>query len=291
MPPVNVKSKDKNKKIMKQNNSSINGNLSVLRNKIDLIDKQMHKLIITRSVYVKNIAREKAKYSKDKSIIYRPVREHAVLMSLLKRHRGDFPKQVLVRLWRTMIGAYISMQGDLKVSYVASLENLVKDYFGVTMKYKKTKNIKKSIYILSNNVNHILVLPLPNTNNSWWKNLLNVKNVNIIGQLYDNTYKEPRGLILGSQEIEYFIKSKVIYIIVIKKSYEKSFIKYLSINSYSIFGKANIKSNEIAFLLEKEVVSHREVIKQLNNIRNSINTNLINAKIIGAVPKISKERN
>ena len=238
-----------------------------------------------------SLNRWKQEMSKNKSIIYRPVREHAVLMSLLKRHRGDFPKQVLVRLWRTMIGAYISMQGDLKVSYVASLENLVKDYFGVTMKYKKTKNIKKSIYILSNNVNHILVLPLPNTNNSWWKNLLNVKNVNIIGQLYDNAYKEPKGLILGSQEIEYFIKSKVIYIIVIKKSYEKSFIKYLSINSYSIFGKANIKSNEIAFLLEKEVVSHREVIKQLNNIRNSINTNLINAKIIGAVPKISKERN
>ena len=35
----------------------------------------------------------------------------------------------------------------------------------------------------------IWVLPLPNTNNSWWKNLLNVKNVNIIGQLYDNAYK------------------------------------------------------------------------------------------------------
>ena len=143
MPPIKSKSKDKNKKIVKKSELNKVDNLNFIRNKIDVIDQKIHKLIMQRSIYVKNIAFEKSKNTKGNSIIYRPAREHEVLMALLNRHSGEFPKEVLLKLWRTMIGAYISMQGKLKVSYVSKLEVLVKDYFGITMDYNKITNIKK----------------------------------------------------------------------------------------------------------------------------------------------------
>ena len=291
MPPIKSKSKDKNKKIVKKSELNKVDNLNFIRNKIDVIDQKIHKLIMQRSIYVKNIAFEKSKNTKGNSIIYRPAREHEVLMALINRHSGEFPKEVLLKLWRTMIGAYISMQGKLKVSYVSKLEVLVKDYFGITMDYNKITNIKKSISILPNDVNHILVLPLPSNKNNWWQNLLSINSVNIIGNLYDNLYEDTKGYILSSQALEFSKHNKVIYITLIKNVYERSFDKYLSINNYSILAKASKTNKEVIILFAKNSVSQKDALKNLNDIKKNSVKSLVELKIIGAVSMNNKERN
>ena len=74
-------------------------NIKELREKIDVIDDQLLKLIIERSLVVEKIGKEKdiSKPIQDKD------RENQVLKKLLKSHQGSFPKDSIIRLWREIL--------------------------------------------------------------------------------------------------------------------------------------------------------------------------------------------
>tara|TARA_Y100000590_G_scaffold59165_1_gene62743 strand:- start:7565 stop:8914 length:1350 start_codon:yes stop_codon:yes gene_type:complete len=81
-------------------------NIKELREKIDVIDDQLLKLIIERSLVVEKIGKEKdiSKPIQDKD------RENQVLKKLLKSHEGSFPKDSIIRLWREIFYSSIKLQ-------------------------------------------------------------------------------------------------------------------------------------------------------------------------------------
>ena len=287
MSSINSKSKDiKNK--TKKNVTSKMSAINAIRNKIDNIDLSIHDLIMKRALYVQDIAKEKSIISQNKAIIYRPAREHKILMALIKRHKGDFPLEVLIKIWRTLIGAYISIQGDFKISYFHSFENLVKDYFGITMTYNGIKNIKKSLDNLSSNIIDLLVLPLPNNQIDWWLSLLNYKNIFVIGRLSDSLLGKEKALILGSQEVEYTNTNKVLYIVSIKKDDVNLLKKFFLKNKYLILAKSKINSKKYAFLFSTIVNSREEALSNLSLLKNKDFVESKNIRIAGVVPNIEK---
>ncbi len=87
--------------------------LNDLRNRIDQIDEQLQNLLTEREKMVEEIAVNKTKKAMP---IFQPSRQIKILRKLLARHQGRFPKDVLLRLWLEIMGAFIRMQGDFKVA-------------------------------------------------------------------------------------------------------------------------------------------------------------------------------
>ncbi len=90
--------------------------LDDLRRRIDQIDDQLHDLIMQRAEVVEAVARAKKRAG---IATVRPGREAALLRRLVERHRGRFPRTVLVRLWRELISGAISLQGEFAVAVYA----------------------------------------------------------------------------------------------------------------------------------------------------------------------------
>ena len=284
-----IKSKSKDIKNKTKKNATPNiSNINAIRNKIDNIDISIHDLIMKRTLCVKDIAKEKSIISVNKAIIYRPAREHEILMALIKRHKGDFPLEVLIKIWRSLIGAYISIQGNLKIGYFHSFENLVKDYFGITMTYNGIKNIKKSFNNLSSNIINLLVLPIPNNRIDWWLLLFNYKNIFIIGKLSVSFLGKEKALILGSQDVEYTSINKVIYMVAIKIADVNFLKKYFLKNNYLILAKSKINIREYAFLFSKTVTSQEEALNNLSLLKNKSFVEDKNIRIAGVLPNIEK---
>ena len=85
--------------------------LKLLRGEIDYIDDKLLQLIIDRSSIV-----EKIGYLKDntKTIVDKN-RETKILNKLIKAHKGNYPKDSIIRLWREIFNSSANLQ--LKEKY------------------------------------------------------------------------------------------------------------------------------------------------------------------------------
>ncbi|RMD61088.1 MAG: chorismate mutase, partial [Alphaproteobacteria bacterium] len=105
--------------------------LEDLRREIDEIDDAIHDLLIRRSEVTRRIGALK----NDNGNRMRPGREAMVLRRLIARHRGSFPKALIVRIWREIFAAGTALQGPLAVAVYApegtfGYRNLARDHFG-----------------------------------------------------------------------------------------------------------------------------------------------------------------
>mgnify|MGYP000054785623 CR=1 FL=1 len=91
---------------------SADKSLDDLRLDIDKIDDQIHDLIIARTEVVKQVREHK----RGQPVKIRPAREARILYRLIERHKGPFPKQELVRIWRELIVATLSFEGPFSVA-------------------------------------------------------------------------------------------------------------------------------------------------------------------------------
>ena len=167
-------------------------------------------------------------------------------------------------------------------------EEVVKDYFGITMTYKGIKNIKKSFNNLSSNIINLLVLPIPNNRIDWWLLLFNYKNIFIIGKLSVSFLGKEKALILGSQDVEYTSINKVIYMVAIKIADVNFLKKYFLKNNYLILAKSKINIREYAFLFSKTVTSQEEALNNLSLLKNKSFVEDKNIRIAGVLPNIEK---
>ena len=88
--------------------------LEDLRRDIDAVDDAIHDLIMRRTALVHAV-----RATKSDGLALRPGREAVILRRLLARHRGAFPRPVLVRIWRELMGAMVRLQGPFSVAVTA----------------------------------------------------------------------------------------------------------------------------------------------------------------------------
>lgn len=81
--------------------------LAELRAELDAIDDQIHDLLMKRATVVESVASDGGKTGTK----IRPGREAIILRRLLARHRGAWPAQAIVRIWREMFGAALIIEG------------------------------------------------------------------------------------------------------------------------------------------------------------------------------------
>jgi chorismate mutase / prephenate dehydratase len=149
--------------------------LKTLRQEIDRIDAQLHDLVMERASVVGEVAAAKRAEGLAAEV---PGREAEIMRRLVKRHSGRFPTNSLVRLWREMVGAAISLQTEFSVAVVVNEDDpgiwdLARDHYGVAVPMTAFRSSAELLRVLSENRVSVGVVPVPGdgVEDSWWRTL------------------------------------------------------------------------------------------------------------------------
>ena len=162
--------------------------LSDLRVKIDQIDDQIQDLIIERTAIVEHARTAKG----DDHIYMRPAREAAILRRLVARHKGRFPTNSLIRIWREIISTLTLMQGPLSIAVYApgnqtGLWDVARDHYGVQVPLLPVPTKTGVLRAITEGSANVGVLPLPEAEEEgpWWPNLVSgdTAGIKVIGML------------------------------------------------------------------------------------------------------------
>jgi chorismate mutase/prephenate dehydratase len=146
--------------------------LNALRQEIDLIDGDLHKLIRRRASLVGEIAAAKP----SGGLALRPGREAKVLRQRLALHDGAFPAAAVYRMWREMMSAFALMQTPaLKIAVCRPPDqpgywDLARDHFGCQVPLLAYESPGQVLAEVRTNPTTVGVVPAPIETDTapWW---------------------------------------------------------------------------------------------------------------------------
>ena len=145
--------------------------LETVRQEIDAIDDAIDELIIRRTEMVEKVRVIKRGWP----IKIQPSREAAMIRRLLARHRGPFPKQDLVAIWRQLIVATLSFEGPFAVAVLVlpgehAYWDLARDHFGMFAPMHREASVAAVLARVSALEATVGVVPVPDirTVEPWW---------------------------------------------------------------------------------------------------------------------------
>ena len=111
--------------------------LASLRDKIDAIDAEMHRLLMERGTVIDALI--KAKGTERPGAAFRPGREADMMRRLAARHEGALPLATVEHIWREIITTFTRMQAPFDVAIdgsadAARMRDLARFYFGFSVK-------------------------------------------------------------------------------------------------------------------------------------------------------------
>jgi len=249
--------------------SKLGNPLQNIRNKIDSIDNKIHDLLIERAEIVEQIVKKKKKSNEAKLIVYRPSREHEILIRIIQRHKGTLPEKSLINIWRNLISSYIVMQAKLTISFDSTLDKIVNNHYAGDIKKEKAITALAALKRLNENKVNITVLPYPNEDNDWWVNFKNSDNIFVIGSISKNYIGVPQALILGKQNIEYADKNILLVLLEIRSKEEKKYSSLLLSKDYSIIIKKITENNNSIIIYSTKASSKEKIKDKIKSIENN----------------------
>ncbi|WP_416899104.1 MAG: chorismate mutase [Minwuia sp.] len=166
--------------------------LDKLREEIDRIDGELHRLLRERAAVVKRIGLAKRTAGGSNAAFVRPGREAGLMRGLLERHDGALPAATVARIWREIMSAACFMQQPLRVALYApersiSHWDLVRNHFGVLTPIRLCGSPQRVLQEAGEGNGAIGVLPWPEHDEAqpWWPNLAaeDSETMNIVGVL------------------------------------------------------------------------------------------------------------
>lgn len=162
--------------------TSAGESLPKLRHAIDRIDNTILDLLTERAALGARIASAK-KASHDAhaygEVFLRPGREMEILRRLVKRSSGPFPKPVIVRMWRELFAALISLQGPMSMAVFmpargAGYLELARDQYGSFTPATSSPTTGPVVRMVADGEASVGILPLPRfeEDNPWWPSLV-----------------------------------------------------------------------------------------------------------------------
>jgi chorismate mutase len=156
--------------------SSTPSNLHGLRQRLDDIDDRLQDLLIERAEIVSLVAATKRAGDQP---AFQPAREAEIIRRLVGRHRGSFPVANLLRMWREMLAATVSLQSPFSVAVFAppcseGLWDLARDHYGSNTTMTAHSAARSVIGAVRGRESAIGVLPMPQADepNPWWPDLI-----------------------------------------------------------------------------------------------------------------------
>ena len=166
--------------------------LKKFRDKIDLIDKKILKLIQDRASHAISIGKIKSKISPDTSF-YKPDRETKILRNIIQSNKkGLLPDNKIRAIYKELISGCLSLEEILKISYLGPegthSEAAVYNQFGSQVIRIPSRTIDDVFSQVMHDEVNIGVVPVENSSEGVINTTLNCladsEDVNIIGEIY-----------------------------------------------------------------------------------------------------------
>lgn len=149
--------------------------LDELRQQIDRIDDQIHDLLMQRAGLAHQVASAKGR----EALMWRPQREAGILRRLARRHRGPFPRAAMVRIWREIMAAMLSLEAPFTVAVCAAPNqpgfwDRARDHFGTCATISAFQGAGAVMRAVTDDPRTIGVLPWPREDDPepWWPYLM-----------------------------------------------------------------------------------------------------------------------
>jgi chorismate mutase len=112
--------------------------LEVLRQEIDSIDEQVHRLLMARGDIIDRLIQ--VKQTQEVGSAFRPAREADMMRRLVQRHRGILPIDTVESIWRVIISTFTYVQAPFAVhadlsAGDAHIRDSARFHFGFTVPF------------------------------------------------------------------------------------------------------------------------------------------------------------
>jgi len=135
-----------------------------IREKINVIDKNIVELLDRRAELVKKISEVKRK---ERSPVFAPEREKAVFSRIMQFSEGLFPSESLKFIFREIISASILLEGAIKISYLGPEATFSHEAaisrFGLSAKYFPCTDIEQVFSSVESDRTDLGVVPIENS--------------------------------------------------------------------------------------------------------------------------------
>lgn len=147
--------------------------LETLREEIDGIDSEIHRLIQRRAEIVTTLGEIKKAQGGGNAM--RPGREAQILRRLATAHKGAFPLAALFGVWRTMMTAFLRMQHPIEVRVATESDSLdvwdaARIHFGADTPMR-TATTAEALKAAAGSDRVLAALTAPSAQNDWWLSL------------------------------------------------------------------------------------------------------------------------
>lgn len=150
--------------------------LADLRQKIDAIDAELHRLLIDRGAVVGALIEIKG--TSNPANAFRPGREADMMRRLVAAHSGVLPVTTVEHIWREIITTFTRMQAPFDIAVDTSLEpermrDLARFYFGFSVNLDNMPDANAVVARVGENGGLGLVsLGQPQDTRPWWRGLV-----------------------------------------------------------------------------------------------------------------------
>src|SRR5438445_7192316 len=112
--------------------------LEVLRQEIDTIDEQVHRLLMARGDIIDRLIQ--VKQTQEVGSAFRPAREADMMRRLVERHRGILPLDTVESIWRVIISTFTYVQAPFAIhadlsAGDAAMRDSARFHFGFTVPF------------------------------------------------------------------------------------------------------------------------------------------------------------
>ncbi|HVI52565.1 MAG TPA: chorismate mutase [Candidatus Sulfotelmatobacter sp.] len=155
---------------------AVEKSLDTLRSEIDRLDEDLHDLLMKRAAVVERIGALK---EDTQQVLLRPGREAEIVRKVVARHRGKFPKQTLIRIWRELISGMCAIQGQVSAAVYmpergAGYLELARDHYGAYTPMTALRSAGQVVRAVAEGSATVGVLPMPDREEvePWWISLM-----------------------------------------------------------------------------------------------------------------------
>lgn len=148
--------------------------LSDLRAEIDLIDAEMHRLLMERGEIIGRLI--KVKKTADSGSAFRPAREADMMRRLVERHRGILPLDTAESIWRVIIATFTYVQAPYRVhadmsAGDAAMRDSARFHFGFTVPFLSHMGPDGVVAAVADSKGDLGLVPAGTAGRAWWSAL------------------------------------------------------------------------------------------------------------------------
>ena len=148
--------------------------LDVLRQEIDSIDEQVHRLLMARGDIIDRLIQ--VKQTQEVGSAFRPAREAAMMRRLVERHRGILPIDTIESIWRVIISTFTFVQAPFSVHADVSVgESAMRDsarfHFGFVVPYVSHFSAPAAVEAVAKSKGDLALVSAISSRTPWWNAL------------------------------------------------------------------------------------------------------------------------